>query len=456
MFVRDVQTHRVARGSQKKCDYVAGKSEFLTIKINLKGKIIMYNEIQNEIRDLEEQVAVVKGRANRRNRAMDTGDRKNVHKMEEKIEELRLSLPANAPLTMPGASLGGSSGPFENLGDQLVAVAQAGKPGGRIDPRLYDIQAATGLGETVPSEGGFLVQTDFQTALLEDVRATGIVAPLCRRIPISTNSNSLKINGFDEVSRATTRQGGVLAYWLAESAEKIKSKPTFRQVELNLHKLIGLCYVSDELLADSTALNQIVQDAFRDEINFRIDDAIINGTGAGEPLGILSSAAKVIVAKEAAQPAATIVTENIVKMYSRRLGPKKNFVWLINQNIEPQLFTLHLDVGTGGIPVYMPAGGLNGLPYDSLFGLPVIPIEQCQSLGTEGDIILANFSDGYILAEKGGIRTDVSIHVQFKYDEQVFRFVIRVDGQPVRASALTPFKGGAGATQAHFITLADR
>ena len=55
-----------------------------------------------------------------------------------------------------------------------------------------------------------------------------------------------------------------------------------------------------------------------------------------------------------------------------------------------------------------------------------------------------------------GIQTDMSIHVQFLYDESVFRFVLRVDGQPVRASALTPYKGGSGATQSHFIVLADR
>jgi HK97 family phage major capsid protein len=63
---------------------------------------------------------------------------------------------------------------------------------------------------------------------------------------------------------------------------------------------------------------------------------------------------------------------------------------------------------------------------------------------------------GYILAEKGGIQADMSIHVQFLYDESVFRFVLRVDGQPVRASALTPYKGGSSYTQSHFIALATR
>jgi HK97 family phage major capsid protein len=87
-------------------------------------------------------------------------------------------------------------------------------------------------------------------------------------------------------------------------------------------------------------------------------------------------------------------------------------------------------------------------------GLPIIVTEQCGTVGDLGDIILANFKDGYILAEKGGIQADMSIHVRFIYDESVFRFVLRLDGQPVRASALTPYKGSI--TQGHFIALAAR
>jgi hypothetical protein len=46
--------------------------------------------------------------------------------------------------------------------------------------------------------------------------------------------------------------------------------------------------------------------------------------------------------------------------------------------------------------------------------------------------------------------------VKFIYDESVFRFVLRIDGQPVRASAVTPYKGGATNTLSHFVTLDER
>lgn len=144
-------------------------------------------------------------------------------------------------------------------------------------------------------------------------------------------------------------------------------------------------------------------------------------------------------------------------MYSRLLpGSKKTSLWLINKNVEPQLFTLHLDVGTGGIPVYMPANALAGRPFDTLFGIPVIECEQAATLGTLGDIILADFPNGYVLADKGGIKQDVSIHVEFLTDQSIFRFVLRIDGQPALASAIIPYKGGAAFNQSHFITLAAR
>ena len=103
----------------------------------------------------------------------------------------------------------------------------------------------------------------------------------------------------------------------------------------------------------------------------------------------------------------------------------------------------------------MPAGGVSGLPYNTLFGRPVLPIEQCASVGTVGDIILADLN-GYILAEKGGIQSDYSIHVQFLTDqENVFRFIMRVDGSPVLTAPLTPYKG-TSATQSFFVALATR
>jgi HK97 family phage major capsid protein len=344
---------------------------------------------------------------------------------------------------------------FASFGEQMAAVMRAGVPGGSVDPRLFN--AATGASESVPSDGGFLVQQDFSAEILQETFETGILVSRCRKIPISGTANSIKINGIDETSRASSRYGGIIGYWADEAEEKTASKPKFRKIELTLKKLVGLCYATDELLEDAAALEGVIRSGFVAEFGFLLDDAIFNGTGAGQPLGILNAGCLVTVSKEAGQAADTVVAENVVKMRSRLFASSRaNSVWLVNQNVEPQLHTMSLAVGTGGVPVYMPAGGLSGQPFDTLYGRPVLPIEHAATLGDLGDIVLADFTNGYILAEKGGIKSDMSIHVRFVYDESVFRFVLRVDGQPVRASALTPFKGGANFTQSHFITLEAR
>ena len=71
-----------------------------------------------------------------------------------------------------------------------------------------------------------------------------------------------------------------------------------------------------------------------------------------------------------------------------------------------------------------------------------IPCEYCQTLGTEGDVILWAPSE-YLLATKGNgqIKTDLSIHIRYVHDESVLRLVFRVDGQISWANSVTPFKG---------------
>lgn len=338
---------------------------------------------------------------------------------------------------------------FSSFGEQLMAAYRAAMPGGKVDERL-STRAASGLNETTPSDGGFLVQQDFVTELLKRTYETGILASKVKKIPISTNANGMKINAIDEDSRANgSRWGGVQTYWEGEADEITASKPKFRQMELSLKKLTGLCYATDELLQDAAALEAVIRQAFAEEFGFKIDDAILSGSGEGEPLGILNSGAIVTVAKETSQTE-TITVENLIKMWNRLWSRSRaNAVWYINQELEPYLYTLKI----GDKPVYIPAGGLSEKPYGTLFGRPVVPIEQCSAAGEVGDIILADIGQ-YLLIDKGGIKSASSIHVRFLYDENVFRFIYRVDGKPIWTKPLTPYKGSA--TVSPFVTLAKR
>ena len=181
----------------------------------------------------------------------------------------------------------------------------------------------------------------------------------------------------------------------------------------------------------------------------------IRGGGGDECLGILTAPADaptVSQAKETGQAAATINTKNLSNMWAHLPARSKaRAVWLINNDVEPELDHLTLPAGTGALEprfvTYGPDGALR------IKGRPVMQLEQCATLGTVGDIILADLGE-YILSPQGGIDQQSSMHVRFIYNEMTFRWNYYINGRPAWLSALTPYKGTTKLSP--FVTLATR
>lgn len=346
-------------------------------------------------------------------------------------------------------------GGFRSFGEQLRAVAHAAQQGVEPDQRLFHLhaehRAATGQSEAVAADGGFLVQKDFTAEILEEVFETGeIISRVSERV-VGPNSNGLKLNQVDSDSRADgQRYGGLQAYWLAEAAAFQASKREFRRVEMELHKVGALVYSTDELLQDAAALESDIRATVPEEIRFTVEEAIVNGNGVGKPLGFTQTPAYVSVAKESGQAGDSVVAGNVSHMWGRmRPGSFRNAVFLVDQTV-----LAHLPLMTiGDQPVWTSPGMLKDAPNGALFGRPVVPHEHGVPVGEPGDIILADLPS-YILATKGGVRADASMHVRFLSDELAFRFTWRVDGQPRHLEALTPKSNGA--TQSSFVTVASR
>ncbi len=299
------------------------------------------------------------------------------------------------------------------------------------DPRLKPFKA-TGLNEGTPSEGGFLVPTDIAAGIHQNMWGVGRLLSFFN--PIRVSGNGLTINAIDETSRADgSRMGGVQGYWLAEAAQKTSSKPKFRQIDLKLKKVAALCYATDELLADATALESWIINSVPDELRFKVEQAIVNGDGVGKPLGILQSGALV---SQGRTTASLVADEDISRMWSRRYLGANDYIWLVNSAVMPQLYAMTV----GDQPVYLPPGGFSSAQYGSMFGRPVIETEYNPYLGTAGDVMLISPSN-YALITKGGVEAASSIHVKFDYDETCYRFVYRVDGEPLNASAITAYDG---------------
>lgn len=357
----------------------------------------------------------------------------------------------------------GKSG-FRNFGEFAMAVKSASHRGASVDPRIARIMNAdpgsTYGSEGVGSDGGIAVPPDFRQEIMTKVFAEEALVGRTDGLESSSNSITLPL---DETTPWQST-GGIQAYWTGEKGQLTASKPALEPHTTHLHKLTVLVPVTDELMEDAAGMDSWLRRKAPEKMDWKLTDAIVNGSGAGQPLGILNAAALVSVAKEGSQPADTILAENIFNMHARMYAPcRRSAVWLINQDIEPQLHAMTIAVknvagseNVGGAPVYMPAGGLSGSAFASMYGRPVVPTEACPTLGDKGDIIFADLSQ-YMSVTKagaGGLRTDVSMHLYFDYDALAYRFILRFGGAPWWNSSIARKSGSNNLSC--FVTLDER
>ena len=353
---------------------------------------------------------------------------------------------------------------FRSLGDFGWAVSKACSRGGATDPRLdrsEQLAAATTYGnETVGADGGFAVPPDFRASIMQTILAEDSLLGLCDQVTVDGNQFTCPM---DETTPWQTT-GGILANWEGEAAAAAQSKPQLGERTIKANKLRCLVPMTEESMADASALNSWLLKKAPEKISFAVNLAIVQGTGVGRPLGILNSPALVTQTKQGSQVADTIVGNNVIKMYSRMYAPsRRNAVWLYNQDIEPQLYKLSVPgtddtgnavTGWGGL-IYMPPGGLSGNPYGTIFGRPAIPTQACETLGDVGDLIFVDLKQYLVVLKSGpNPRTDVSMHLWFDQDLVAFKFVLRVGGIPWWSTTAAARDGSA--TYSPYVVLEAR
>lgn len=338
---------------------------------------------------------------------------------------------------------------FNHLGDFALTVRGAAFGDETALTRFANIsnQMSEGVGE----DGGFLVPPEMREAIMKVVEGED---SLLSRTDGSVSSKNAVVHPKDETTPWGT--AGIRAYWEGEADAATASKAKFQGDSLRLNKLFARVDVTDELLEDAPQLDNYLRVKTPEVMTSVINLAIIQGNGVGKPLGFMNSPALVTVAKETSQPADTVHHRNIVNMWSRMYAPsRRTSVWIINQDVEPQLLLLSFrDGDTTPVPIYMPAGGLSASPYGMLLGRPVLPLQGMETLGDLGDIAFVDLTKYRTLTKSGGLRVDTSIHLKFDTDETVYRFIIRLAGHPWWSAPITPRDGSN--TLSPFITLASR
>jgi HK97 family phage major capsid protein len=365
-------------------------------------------------------------------------------------------------------------GKFKTFGEMLCAVAQYYNPMAfrdNIHPALREIKRWSGdvgelgherkfsmqnhwtetkvsMAEGVGATGGFLVPDEFRAELLGDeyednpIRSRATVIPMRRR--------ALRVPVLDQTGTTADQPhqyGGIIATWTEEAGSKAQYDATFRQIELVAHKLVCYTESSQELLDDSAVgLEAFLRGpmGFGGAIRWQEEYCFLQGTGVGQPLGIIPANGTITVARAAAGAVGIV---DIINMVSQIHGDSP--VWHINRGVMPSIIQLN---GPAGNPSYVwIPNAREGLP-STLFGYPVYWTEKCPVLGTAGDVCLCNWPH-YLIGDRQATTIDSSIHAEFRTDEVAWRAVHRVDGQEWLS---TPWTLADGTTQiSPFVILGD-
>jgi HK97 family phage major capsid protein len=368
---------------------------------------------------------------------------------EEKMIERRRSMEALPGLggALPTPVAGDPTGGWRSVAEFATAVRLASSPNSaRIDPRLI-MGAPTNVMDGGGASGeGFELPVQYKDQIWDMIFVMEDVMTLTDLEPTTARQ-------VDYTSDETTPWGasGVVASWRAEGSQMSGSKFGTKGKSLSLHELYAFITATDELLEDAPRLNTRLTVKAAQALNWKIGEAVIYGTGTGQPYGWMSAPALVSVAKEAGQAAATLVSQNLYKMFSRLMvAPGDRPIWLLNREVMPQLPQMVI----GDIPMWMPNGNMKDAPNGTLLGYPIVWSEHAKQLGLKGDVQLVSPKGYYALRRTQGFNFASSMHLYFDYGMQAFRWTFRFGGQPHLSAPVAPANGAL--TRSHFVSLDDR
>ena len=355
------------------------------------------------------------------------------HKLKPCVDEVRTPVATKAvSKSFRGMFYGSEAVKLSNSGfhsmDEFLKTMHLG----RADQRLLN----SSMVEGIPEFGGYSVPEEYGAFLMDKSLESEIIRP--RATVWGMGSETKKVPAFDGADRTNNLFGGISGEWLEEGQTGTRKVAKLRLIQLSAKKLACFSQASNELIADGMSFEEMLAGALIKGLGWYMDYAFINGTGEGQPLGILNDPALITVIKDTSQVAATITYQNVVNMFSR-LAPScfTNAVWLANPSVIPQLLTMTITIGTGGaqIPVFKEEASRF-----TLLGKEIIFTEKCPALGSKGDLILADLSQ-YAIGMRKEIALDRSNVPGWMEDMTDYRVIVRVDGQGTWDKPVTPKNG---------------
>ena len=255
-----------------------------------------------------------------------------------------------------GAALEGPELEAHQAAQRAAQISGIGlSPGGMAVPLFSETRAD---GQTITGDSGGYGATTV---------ATDKLAPIdyLKPTPILEKVGAIVLTGLSGNISFPKNNGGVTAAWKGEVATADLTKDAWDEIEMTPKRLTVRVAISlQNLMQSSFDMEAYTMKTIRDEIANAIDKAGINGSGTGEPLGILnySGVNTVVMGTNGAVPTwPTIVALETPVFVANANAAKMNY--LSNPKVRGKLKVTPKE---SGMPSYLMAedGSVNGYPFE--------------------------------------------------------------------------------------------
>lgn len=280
-----------------------------------------------------------------------------------------------------------------------------------------DMKILNALQVGTASEGGNIVPTDLDTALVEYLQDWNEFRQFI---------NVLNV-GSDREFPIESSLGS--ADWTAEEAAYNESDPAFGKVTLSAHKLTRIVKVSEELVMDSVFdLMDYLARNFAKSFGLAEEAAIVAGDNSGKPNGFNTAASTGVTAAGGA----AITADELISLYHSLSRPyRRNAIFTMADATLSAIRKLK-----DGNSQYLWQPGLQAGQPDMLLGKPVISSTAMPAMTAGLDSVSFGDLSYYYLTERGARQAQVLIELYAGTGQIGYRMFERIDGDLVDTNAV--------------------
>lgn len=294
-------------------------------------------------------------------------------------------------------------------------------------------QDAKTLSEGVDTAGGYLVPEDIQTTIIK--KSMGLVAIRPNARVITTGRDVVmwprRVYNTDNVWTS-----GVRLTWTGETpasstAHRV-TDPVYGVAEINVNVALASMPVTNSLIEDSAY--DVMGDAVTSLMEAFLlgeDSAFITGSGAAQPMGLLTQVDVANVGISSVSVATTPTGDSIIDLY---YGVPAQYraqgKWVMNSNTMKAVEKIK-DSQNRYLIQSLINSSLQSPQFESIKGKPVFVDEFMQDIGTNNYPILFGDLSGYLIVDRVGFSVQRLQELYAETDITLLLARKRVGGQPI-------------------------